>query len=46
MLNNKRKLIMKSSETIRLGKQTYDYQRGQVGAWGGWTGGLGLAYAH
>ena len=32
-------------QTHRLGKQTYDYQRGQV--WGAeWAGGLGLAHTH
>ena len=36
-------LFSGQEQTHKLRKQTYGYQRGQVG---GWIGGLGLAYAH
>ena len=40
-------LFTKQKKTVRLGKQTYGYQTGQVrpGGWE-WIGSLGLAYAY
>ena len=38
-------LFAEQKQTHRLGK-IYGYPRGQVRGWNGWTGGLGLAYAH
>ena len=39
-------LFTKQKQTHRLRKQTYDYQGGKGVGREGWTGGLGLAYAH
>ena len=36
-------LFAEQKQTHKLWKQTYGYQRGQVG---GWTGDLELAHAH
>ena len=38
-------LFAEQEQTHRL-RKTYGYQRGQVEGGKGWTGGLGLAYAH
>ena len=34
------------TETNTQTLKNLPYQRGQVGGWDGWTGGLGLAYTH
>ena len=39
-------LFTKQKQTHRLGKQTYGYQRGNVGGEGGIIRSLGLTYTH
>ena len=43
---DRNELICRTETDSQTLKKMYDYQRGHVVGWEGWTGGLGLAYAH